>query len=220
MMGLLVVLFMKKRFLLLCWLFFLPLSSAADTILIVGDSLSAAYGMPVEQGWVALLRDRLAAAGRHDRLVNSSISGDTTANALARIDAALARYRPDVVILELGGNDGLRGLAFGQMKQNLAAMIERIRQAGAQVLLVGVQLPPNYGRRYTERFEAVYRQLAQEQHVPLLPSLVEGIGVDSTLMQADGIHPNARAQPLIAERVWQALKPLLGRASGPVGRHQ
>lgn len=210
-MGSFVVLYMKRGFLLLFWLFVLPVSSGADTILIVGDSLSSAYGMAVEQGWVALLRERIAAAGREDRVINSSISGDTTANARDRLPATLARYRPDVVILELGGNDGLRGLAFEQMKQNLSAMIDEVRDTGAKLLLVGVQLPPNYGRRYTDRFEAVYRELAEEKSTPLLPSLVDGVGTDTALMQADGLHPNARAQPLIAARIWMLLQPLLSR---------
>ena len=187
----------------------LPLPVSAHIILIVGDSLSAAYGIPVEQGWVALLQARLADEGHASRIVNASISGDTTANARARLPRALAVEPPAVVLLALGGNDGLRGLSLAAMKDNLAAMIASIRAAGARVLLVGVQLPPNYGPRYTERFQAVYRELAREQEVALLPSLVDGIGTERTLMQADGIHPNAAAQPLIRDRVWQALSPLL-----------
>jgi acyl-CoA thioesterase-1 len=187
----------------------MPGPAAACTILIIGDSLSASYGIPVEQGWVALLQTRLSEQCPACRLVNASISGDTSAAARARLPQAMQRHQPQVAVLELGGNDGLRGLALEEMKQNLAAMIETARQQGAQVLLVGVQLPPNYGALYTERFEGVYRQLAREHGVALLASLVDGIGTRSELMQSDGVHPNARAQPLIMARVWDHLQPLL-----------
>jgi len=187
---------------------------SAQIILVVGDSLSAAYGIPVEQGWVSLLQQRLDSAGYHHRIVNASISGDTTANARARLEPALASHKPAVVLLELGGNDGLRGLSLAAMKDNLAAMISSAREAGAQVLLIGMQLPPNYGPRYTERFQAIYRELARERDLALLPSLVDGIGTERDLMQADGIHPNASAQPLIRDRVWKVLVPLLE----PAGR--
>ncbi len=203
------VLVMKSRLLLLCWFLVLPLSAASDTILVVGDSLSSAYGMAVEQGWVQLMRGQIAGAGRDDTVINSSISGDITANALARLPDLLQRHRPDVVILELGGNDGLRGLPLDAMKRNLATMIDRCRAAGAKVLLIGVQLPPNYGPRYARLFEGVYRELAAEKGVALLPSLVAGVGGTDSLMQADGIHPNANAQALIAANVWLKLRPLL-----------
>lgn len=200
---------LNRILLLLCLLW--PVAAPAQIILVVGDSLSAAYGIPVEQGWVALLQQRLDTGGYPYRLVNASISGDTTANALARLPAALAAQSPDVVMLALGGNDGLRGLSLKAMKSNLAAMIESAQAAGARVLLVGVQLPPNYGPRYTQGFQAVYRDLAQEYELALLPSLVDGIGTEQSLMQADGIHPNITAQPLICDRVWGALFPLLGK---------
>ncbi len=201
---------MLNRILLLL-LLILPGTAPAGIILVVGDSLSAAYGIPVEQGWVSLLQDRLDTRDYPFRIVNASISGDTTANARARLPDALASHAPAVVLLELGGNDGLRGLSLAAMKDNLAAMISSAQEAGAQVLLVGVQLPPNYGPRYTERFQAVYRELARERDLALLPSLVDGIGTEQNLMQADGIHPNAAAQPLIRDRVWEALVPLLER---------
>ena len=194
---------------LLLLLLILPNTASADIILIVGDSLSAAYGIPVEQGWVALLQERLDTEGYPCRIVNDSISGDTTANARARLLQALDSHRPAVVLLELGGNDGLRGLSLAEMKANLAAMISSVRQAGARLLLIGVQLPPNYGPVYTQRFQSVYQELAREQGVMLLPSLVDGIGTEQELMQADGIHPNAAAQPLIRDRVWKELLPLL-----------
>jgi acyl-CoA thioesterase-1 len=203
---------MLNRILLLL-LLILPATAPARTILVVGDSLSAAYGIPVETGWVSLLQARLDADGYPYRIVNASISGDTTANARARLPRALASHEPSVLLLELGGNDGLRGLSLSEMKGNLAAMISSAQGAGAQVLLIGVQLPPNYGPLFTERFQAVYHELAQEQDLALLPSLVDGIGTEQDLMQRDGIHPNAAAQPLIVDRVWKELVPLLDKAS-------
>ena len=187
----------------------LALSAFADTILIVGDSLSAAYGMPVEKGWVRLLQRRLADDQYPHTIVNASVSGDTTANALNRLPQAMTRHQPAIVVLELGGNDGLRGLSLDEMKRNLAAMIELARQQDAEVLLIGVQLPPNYGPRYTEAFQAVYHDLAQEYDLSLLPSLVDGVGTRAELMQADGIHPTSEAQPLIVARVWEQLRPLI-----------
>ena len=201
---------MLNRILLLLFLV-LPNLAEARIILIVGDSLSAAYGIPVEQGWVALLQERLDSRDYPCRIINASISGDTTANARARLSQALASHEPAVVLLELGGNDGLRGLSLTEMKSNLGAMISSVQETGAQLLLIGVQLPPNYGPRYTERFQAVYRELAVEHDLALLPSLVDGIGTEQKLMQQDGIHPNVSAQPLILDRVWEALLPLLGQ---------
>jgi acyl-CoA thioesterase-1 len=185
--------------------------AAANTLLVVGDSLSAAYGMPVEQGWVALLQQQLAAEEPAWTIVNASISGDTTASARARLPQTITRHQPAIVILELGGNDGLRGLPLDAMKDNLAAMITTVRLQQAQVLLIGVELPPNYGPRYTEKFRSVYRELAAAEQVSLLPSLVDGVGTNSALMQADGIHPNGAAQAVIASRVWEHLLPLLRR---------
>jgi len=201
---------MLNRILLLLFLV-LPNLAEARIILIVGDSLSAAYGIPVEQGWVSLLQERLDSRDYPCRIINASISGDTTANARARLSQALASHEPAVVLLELGGNDGLRGLSLTEMKSNLGAMISSVQETGAQLLLIGVQLPPNYGPRYTERFQAVYRELAVEHDLALLPSLVDGIGTEQKLMQQDGIHPNISAQPLILDRVWEALLPLLGQ---------
>ena len=199
---------MLNRVLLLL-LLILPNMAFANIILIIGDSLSAAYGIPVEQGWVSLLQERLDTRGYPWQIINASISGDTTANARARLPQALARHEPAVVLLELGGNDGLRGLSLTAMKSNLVAMISSLQKSGAQVLLIGVQLPPNYGPRYTEMFQAIYHELARERDITLLPSLVDGIGTEQNLMQPDGIHPNATAQPLIRDRVWEELVPLL-----------
>lgn len=206
---------MKSRLLYaIVFLLCVPACGAAtQTLLIVGDSLSAAYGLPVEDGWVAILQRRLAAQHPGWEIVNSSISGDTTAAARARLPQALARHRPDVVVLELGGNDGLRGLSLQAMRDNLGAMIELAQAQGAAVLLVGVDLPPNYGPAYTEKFRAVYRSLAEAHDVALLASLLEGVGTREDLMQADGIHPNGGAQVLIAERVLAQLQPLLREAA-------
>ena len=205
--------FILSRILLLLLLLPAALPSQATpgthTILVVGDSLSAAYGIPVQQGWVALLEQRLAAEQYPYKVVNASISGDTTANARARLPQALERHQPQVVVLELGGNDGLRGLSLAAMQDNLAAMIETATASEAQVLLVGVQLPPNYGPQYTGKFQSIYRELAQRYGVALLPSLVDGVGTEAKLMQGDGIHPNRKAQPLILARVWEHLQPLL-----------
>ena len=201
---------MLNRVLLLLFLM-LPNMAAANIILIVGDSLSAAYGIPVEKGWVSLLQERLDTRGYRYQIINASISGDTTANARARLTRALASNEPAVVLLALGGNDGLRGLSLAAMKSNLDTMISSVQEACAQVLLIGVQLPPNYGSRYTEKFQDIYHELARERDITLLPSLVDGIGTEQDLMQADGIHPNATAQPLIRDRVWEALVPLLGK---------
>lgn len=186
-----------------------PAEALARTLLVVGDSLSAAHGMDLRAGWVSLLRERLAAQKLDYQVVNAAVSGDITANALARLPRLLTEHRPDIVILELGGNDGLRGLSPAQMKHNLSVMIANTKAAGAKVLLVGIELPPNYGRKYTERFRRVYRELATEQQVALVPSIMEGFATDRALMQPDGIHPNARAQPRMLENVWGQLWPML-----------
>jgi acyl-CoA thioesterase-1 len=202
---------MKSRFLYVTvfLLFVAARGATAETLLILGDSLSAAYGIPVETGWVALLQQQLAAEHPGWEIVNASISGDTTANARARMPQAVSRHQPDIVLLELGGNDGLRGLSLEAMRNNLAAMIEMAQARQAGILLIGVDLPPNYGPRYTEKFRAVYRSLAADYRVALLPSLLDGVGTRSDLMQADGIHPNGRAQAGIAARVLEYLQPLL-----------
>jgi acyl-CoA thioesterase-1 len=202
---------MRLRFLYLTvvLLFVLARGVTAGTLLIVGDSLSAAYGIPVETGWVALLQQQLAARYPGWEIVNASISGDTTANARARMPQAVSRHQPDIVVLELGGNDGLRGLSLDAMHDNLAAMIELAQAQSAAILLVGVELPPNYGPHYTEKFRTVYRALADEYRVVLLPSLLDGVGTRTDLMQADGIHPNGTAQATIAARVLDYLEPLL-----------
>jgi len=184
-------------------------NAAAGTVLIVGDSISAAFGLDTRAGWVSLLEQRLEREGFKDDVVNASITGDTSANGSARLAPLLAEHKPALVILELGGNDGLRGMPPAQLQQNLASMIDRSQAAGAKVLLLGMQLPPNYGARYTKAFADVYPQLAEQKNVPLVPFFLDGVGGVPALMQADGIHPAANAQGKLLENVWPALKPLL-----------
>ncbi|SHM81593.1 arylesterase [Phytopseudomonas punonensis] len=181
----------------------------AGTVLVVGDSISAAFGMDTRQGWVQLLDERLRDEGFEHQVVNASISGDTSAGGAARLPALLSEHQPDLVIVELGGNDGLRGLPPSQLQQNLAAMIDASRSAGAKVLLLGMRIPPNYGERYTTAFARVYDELAADKNVPLVPFLLEGVGGVDKLMQDDGVHPAVEAQPLLLENVWPTLKPLL-----------
>jgi acyl-CoA thioesterase-1 len=186
-----------------------PATAAARTILVLGDSLGAAFGIETGAGWVTLLEQRLARQNFSYRVVNASISGDTSAGGLARLPALLSTHRPDIVIVELGGNDGLRGLPPQQMKDNLIAMVGKARAGGAKVLLLGLRMPPNYGKRYTEMFQQVYRDVAAEQGIPLVPFILEGIADRRDLMQRDGIHPTAAAQSRLLENVWPALRPLL-----------
>jgi acyl-CoA thioesterase-1 len=200
---------MRRLVWLVLGLWFLAaLADSPRTILVVGDSLSAAFGIKAGSGWVALLERRLGESGLDYKVINASISGDTTANGLARLPALLAAHKPAVVIIELGGNDGLRGLSLDQLRHNLGAMAARAKASGARVLLVGVDLPPNYGARYTERFRRVYQDTARAQQVALVPSILAGIGADRTLMQADGIHPTAGAQERMLENVWPHLQRL------------
>jgi acyl-CoA thioesterase-1 len=182
-------------------------SAAAGTVLVYGDSLSAAYGISERDGWVALLGERLKR--RDYTVVNASISGETTSGGAARIDAALARFRPDVVVLALGGNDGLRGLPVADMKANLAKIVRAAQARKARVLVVGVRLPPNYGRKYTEAFFRAFAEVAKQHKAGYVPFLLEGIGERRELFQPDQIHPTAAAQPLILETVWHGLEPLL-----------
>jgi acyl-CoA thioesterase-1 len=184
-------------------------SAAEKSILVFGDSLSAAYGIPQARGWVALLGERLKREHPDYIVANASVSGETTAGGLARLRQQLEAKKPAIVILELGANDGLRGLPVAEMKKNLAAMIGQAKKSGARVLLVGMKLPPNYGPDYADAFEAAFADLAKRERVALLPFLLEGIAEKQELFQADRIHPTAQAQPQIAERVWQALAPLL-----------
>lgn len=182
---------------------------SAKTIVVLGDSISAGYGIAVDQGWVNLLQQKLRDAHQPYVISNESISGDTSAGGLARLDQVLSRHRPDLVLLELGANDGLRGLSPQSMKSNLAEMIKRIKKNGGKVMLIGMKIPPNYGKRYIEMFFNIYSQLAEELNIPLLPFILEDVVLKKDLMQADGLHPNSLAQPIIAELVWKYLQPLL-----------
>ena len=184
-------------------------NAAAGTVLIVGDSISAGFGLDTRKGWVALLEQRLKQEGFDDKVVNASISGDTSAGGLARLPAALATHKPDVVVIELGGNDGLRGQPPAQLQQNLASMIQQSRDSAAKVLLLGMQIPPNYGKRYVEAFAKVFGDVAQKEKVPFVPFFLEGVGGHPELMQADGLHPAVAAQDTLLENVWPTLKPLL-----------
>ena len=204
--------FLFLTFLLCGWLLAPPAAGAGDTapvILVLGDSLSAAHGIDHRLGWVSLLRARLREAGLPHRIVNASVSGETTAGGLSRLGPALERHRPAIVILELGANDGLRGLPLAQMRANLQRMIDTSREGGARVLLVGMRLPPNYGPRYTRAFHDVYSQLATANGVPLVPFLLEGVSERRAWMQADNLHPNAQGQPALLQNVWRRLWPLL-----------
>ncbi len=203
-----------KRFFVLFMLGFAGLAAQADspTILVFGDSISAGFGLAhVEQGWVGMLRAKLKGAGYGYQVVNASVSGETTAGGLARLPRALALHHPRLVILELGGNDGLRALPLDQMRGNLDRMVDLSAAAGAQVLLLGMRIPPNYGPEFTEKFFAVFDEVAREKKIPVVPFLLDGIALSPHLMQADGIHPNELGQPRLLENVWSGLRPLLGR---------
>lgn len=192
--------------------FFFSVQLYADerpTVLVLGDSLSAGFGMDVGDTWVAMLETRLNREGYGYRVINASISGDTTGNGLRRLPRALMLHQPDIVIIELGGNDGLRGLSIDVMHDNLAAMIAKARDSGALVVLAGILIPPNYGEDYAGEFAAVYAQLAKEQELPLIPFFMAGVALDPKMMQADGIHPNVAAQPLLLDNVWKVLGPAL-----------
>jgi acyl-CoA thioesterase-1 len=215
---------------LMAWLIALPAVGAAPAvspvpatampvILVFGDSLSAGYGIRVEQGWVSLLAQKIEREGYGFHVVNASVSGETSAGGLARLPRALSVQQPRIVLLELGANDGLRGLPIQQTQDNLGKMIALLQQQHIPVLLLGLQLPPNYGERYTSGFTAMYRWLRERYHVPLLPFLLENVALKPDLMQADGLHPNEQGQPLLLDNVWPTLVPLLraqktGRSGG------
>ncbi len=181
----------------------------APVILVFGDSISAGYGIAPESGWVNLLSNRLRQEGYGFRVVNASVSGETTLGGLARLPRALATHDPRIVIIELGGNDGLRGLPLAGTRANLDTMIGLAARHGRSVLLLGLRMPPNYGERYTRGFADIYTLLAPAHHVPLVPFLLAGIADQPSLMQGDGLHPNERGQPILLDNVWPVLKPLL-----------
>ncbi|KTT03701.1 esterase [Pseudomonas oryzihabitans] len=181
----------------------------ARTLLVVGDSISAGYGLADGQGWVRLLENRLQEQQSPYQVVNASISGDTTAGGLARLPQLLAAHRPEVVAIELGGNDGLRGQPLAQFERNLTSLVQQAKAKGARVLLLGMRLPPNYGPRYTEGFAQVYQDVAKAQQAALVPFLLEGVGGDPAFMQPDGIHPRANAQQRLLDNAWPELQRVL-----------
>jgi acyl-CoA thioesterase I len=201
-----------KRLLILFVLMSASVSAKAEApvILVFGDSISAGYGLArVDQGWVALLQTRLRAQEYGYQVVNASVSGETTAGGLARLPRALMLHQPKIVVLELGGNDGLRALPVAQIRANLVRMVELAASAGAKVLLLGMRMPPNYGPDYTEQFRLCYSEIARDKKIPLVPFLLNDIALSPNLMQADGIHPNELGQPQLLTNVWPLLKPLL-----------
>lgn len=205
------------RFLQIAILWICSLTAAAaattpsHTILIVGDSLSAGYGINVEAGWVALLNRRLQQQAYEYRVVNASVSGETTGGGRARLTQLLDYNKPEILILELGSNDGLRGLPLKQVRDNLTNMIQAAQGRRIRVLLIGMQMPPNYGQAYTDGFSSMYTELAQSFKLSLVPFLMDGVALDASLMQGDNMHPNERGQPKLLENVWTKLKPMLAK---------
>ena len=185
-------------------------AAAAPAVLVLGDSISAGYGLPANTGWTTLLQQRLVAEHYPHRVVNASISGDTTAGGRARLDALLTKHRPAVTVIELGGNDGLRGGSLDALRSNLAAMTAAAQKSGSRVLIVGLRLPPNYGPAYVRRFETTYADVARERKAALVPFLFEGFAEDNAMFQPDRIHPVSAAQARLLDNVWRELKPLLG----------
>ena len=181
------------------------------TILVLGDSVSAGYGLTIGEGWVSLLQGRLKTQGYGYRVVNASVSGETTTGGLARLPRALSVHRPQIVVLELGGNDGLRGLPLETSRANLEKMIQLSKAAGAQVVLLGMKMPPNYGPRYAQGFERTFAELARKHRLPFEPFFLDKITLVPGMLQADGLHPTAKAQPAMLDSVWPVLKPLLKR---------
>ncbi len=205
-----VLLYLRSMAFLLVAVMAVPVMAGQQTLMIVGDSLSAAYGVPSETAWVQLLRERLQDNGlRNWNVVNASISGETTDGGVRRLPDLLEKNSPSVVIIELGGNDGLRGFPPGVIKSNLAAMVEHVQDSGARAVLVGMQIPPNYGERYTQMFADIFPALSDSYDTALVPFFLDGIYNKENLMQDDGIHPTAEAQPRLLDNVWPVLKPLL-----------
>jgi acyl-CoA thioesterase I len=184
-------------------------NNTTSSILVLGDSLSGAYGINTDEGWVALLQQQLLSKGYENKVINASVSGDTTRTGLTRIGSALQTHQPSIVIIALGGNDGLRGLPFSEIESSLASIIERCNKDNARVLLVAIRLPPNYGAAYSQQFAALYRRLSDRYGIPLVPRMLDQVADYRELMQEDGMHPKAEAQPQIMMNVWTGLQPLL-----------
>jgi acyl-CoA thioesterase I len=184
-------------------------AAPTKTVLVLGDSLSAAHNIPVEAGWVHLLEVRLENMEPGWTVVNASISGETSVGGRNRLPALLAQHHPRIVVIELGANDGLRGLPLGDLRGNLAAMVDAAQHAGAKVLLLGIELPVNYGPQYRDGLRAIYADLARDKHTALVPFLLEGVALNPALMQDDGLHPVAAGEPVVLDTVWPKLTPLL-----------
>lgn len=209
----LLLLIMTGAFLSATSLMLYPTANAAtktpETILVLGDSLSGSYGINADEGWVALLQQQVSKQGFNYKVINASVSGDTTRTGLSRLEPAMQAHQPDIVIIALGGNDGLRGLQFSEIESSLARIIERCKQEDVQMLLVGVRLPPNYGPAYTNKFAELYKRLADRYNIPLVSRMLDQVAEDRSLMQQDGMHPKAEAQPQVMRNVWAGLEPLL-----------
>lgn len=199
------------RVLVLTVLIGFPIAGRTATVLVFGDSISAGYGLPTDAGWVHLLRERLTKLGPAFKVVNASISGETASGGRRRIEGVLQQFKPDIVVIELGGNDGLRGARIPALQADLEAIVSASLKTRAKVLLVGMQLPPNYGADYVKRFQELYAEIAAKHRVPLVPFLFDGFGSRPEFFQGDGIHPTRAAQPLMLETVWKTLEPLLKR---------
>lgn len=197
----------KFPLLVFTWLLFWAVPSVyGQTLLVVGDSISAAYGLEMERGWVALLQQRLTARGLSYQVVNASISGDTSAGGRNRLPALLRQHQPSLVVIELGGNDGLRGLPLANLQDNLRTMVQLAKQQDAQVILLGMRIPPNYGARYTEGFYQVFQKVAEQESVPVVDFFLENVGGVPGMVQADGIHPTEQAQPILLDNAWVVIK--------------
>jgi acyl-CoA thioesterase-1 len=188
---------------------FISQSALSGTLLVLGDSLSAGYGIQPSQGWVALLKKRLKQEYPDIRVINASISGETTDGGVSRLPELIEEHRPDWILIELGANDGLRGTPIPLIEENLSGLISMTQDSGAKPLLIGMRLPPNYGPRYTEQFFTMFSTLSEQREITLVPFLLEGVALDPTLMQSDGLHPNEKAQPILLETVWVGLSTLL-----------
>ncbi len=197
---------LTRLFVLICLILTPVWAQTNQTILILGDSLSAAYNIEIQSSWPQLLQKRYNTQGANNTIVNASISGETTFGGKNRMPSLLKQYKPDITIIELGGNDGLRGLNLTISQQNLATMIQQAQTAGSKVLLIGVRLPPNLGRRYNEKFQEMYQSIANQYTVNYLPKFLAGVAEHKALMQQDGIHPTAKAQPILEEKIFTALQ--------------
>ena len=206
-------LLVKNTVLSLCFMGFvawcMPAFATNPKIVIYGDSLSAAYGIPQQQGWTALLQKKLTQEKLTYEVINASISGETTDSGLTRLASTIRQLKPKIIILELGANDGLRGLPINNMRENLSAMIQLCKKSGIKVLLIGMKIPPNYGVKYTEAFSQTYEQLAKQHKVALVPFMLENVAARPELIQTDGLHPNTLGQPIMLENIWPELRKLL-----------